>query len=160
MPGPDTALEANTAPEPENDLAADIAASLASVSARFAGARPSGCAVEVDGSVIRWTLPDGLVEVPAGDQAPEGRLDAAPLTLSGFSPGHLGRRLEDHPPTRIRPDQQGGSQHRGRHPDPHHRGDHQEVLTLPEPRGRRASATALESVLRRGVEQSGSSPGS
>jgi len=34
--------------------------------------------------VIRWTLPDGLVEVPAGGDEPEAGSDAAPLTLSGF----------------------------------------------------------------------------
>ena len=83
MPDQDT-LQANLS-DPRDDLADEIAASLASVSARFAGARPTGCVVEVDGGVVRRTLPDGLLEIPAsGDGTDEGGSDGPPLTMSAY----------------------------------------------------------------------------
>ena len=81
MPGQDTA-PADLALAPP-DLSSEIASSLASVWARYTGARPTGCEVEIDEGVVRWRLPEGLSDLRTGLDAPlEG--DAAPRTMTGY----------------------------------------------------------------------------
>jgi hypothetical protein len=71
---------------PRNDLSREIGSSLASVWARYAGARPSGAKVEYDGRVVRWTLPSGNGELESGlsadVEAAEG--DGPALTETGY----------------------------------------------------------------------------
>ena len=51
--------------------------------ARYAGARPADTALEFDGRVIRWTLPEGLTAVTTGvDASVEGEGPA--LTMTGY----------------------------------------------------------------------------
>ncbi len=68
---------------PQSELTDEIASSLASVWARYAGARPVGCALEFDGRVVRWTLPGGLEDLTSGvDASVEG--EGPPLTMMGY----------------------------------------------------------------------------
>lgn len=65
------------------DLSSEIASSLASVWARYVGARPTGCVVEIDDGVVRWHLPEGLADLRTGIEAPV-ESDAAPQTMTGY----------------------------------------------------------------------------
>ena len=65
------------------DLSSEIASSLASVWARYTGARPTGCEVEVADGVVRWRLPEGLADLRTGIEAPPEN-DATPQTMSGY----------------------------------------------------------------------------
>ena len=71
---------------PPSDLSREIDASLASVWARYAGARPVGAETQIEGSVVRWILPDGIGELEraqAGETTGDG--DARPTrTVNGY----------------------------------------------------------------------------
>jgi hypothetical protein len=69
-------------PEPERGLSDEIAASLASVFARYTGARPEESDVEVDGRVIRWRLPGGTEALQSSLATPDE--DGKVRTLSGY----------------------------------------------------------------------------
>lgn len=78
--------DAQVAVEPANELSTQIGASLASVWARYVGARPDKAETELDGNVVRWTVAGGTTEFETG-MAAETDDDDAPLperTLSGF----------------------------------------------------------------------------
>lgn len=66
-----------------NSTADEIAASLASVWARYVGSRPDSAAVEFDGRVVRWTLPDGTGDLEAGLASPPEN-GAAQRTMTGY----------------------------------------------------------------------------
>lgn len=68
---------------PADETSDELASSLASVWARYTGARPTGCALDFDGRVVRWTLPDGLEALTEGIDA-GGEAGAPPLTLTGY----------------------------------------------------------------------------
>jgi len=68
------------------ELDTEIASSLASVWARYVGARPATSEMEFDGSVVRWVIADGTAAFAAGMAAePE---DGAPprreRTMTGY----------------------------------------------------------------------------
>ncbi len=86
MPDQDIAQATETAPASHaNEISDEIASSLASVWARYAGARPTGCAVEVEGDVVRWRLPEGLDALNDGLSAStEPDADGPELTLTGY----------------------------------------------------------------------------
>jgi hypothetical protein len=71
---------------PPSDLSTEIAASLSSVWARYVGARPSESEVDVNGGVVRWTLPGGTGEFEKGMAAgEEGREAGQPVhTVAGY----------------------------------------------------------------------------
>ncbi len=55
-------------------LSDEVEASLTAVWARFVGARPTGASIQLDGNVIRLTLPDGTEQFKLGmarDEAPD-----------------------------------------------------------------------------------------
>lgn len=66
-----------------DELSGELASSLASVWARFAGARPVDTAVEFDGRVVRWSLPDGLDALNAGIET-SGEDDGTQLTMTSY----------------------------------------------------------------------------
>ncbi|HYU61876.1 MAG TPA: hypothetical protein VEK39_14050 [Solirubrobacterales bacterium] len=69
-----------------SDLSTEIGASLASVWARYFGARPSKAETEYEGKVVRWVLADGTSEFDQG-MAAEAEAGDAPLpvrTLPGY----------------------------------------------------------------------------
>jgi len=68
---------------PANELIGELASSLASVWARFAGARPVDPAIEFDGRVVRWTLPEGFDALNAGIET-SGQEEGAPLTMTSY----------------------------------------------------------------------------
>ncbi len=83
-----TDQDATTAPDavpstPASELSDEIASSLASVWARFAGARPVDTALEFDGRVVRWTLPAGLDALNEGIGA-SGEDGGEPRTMIGY----------------------------------------------------------------------------
>ena len=53
-------------PQTKQSLPEEISTSLASVWAQYVGERPSDPEIEVDGSVVRWTLKDSVSEFDAG----------------------------------------------------------------------------------------------
>ena len=71
---------------PMSDLSIEIGASLSSVWARYVGARPSESELDVNGGVIRWTLPGGTDEFEKGMAAvEEGREAGQPeRTVAGY----------------------------------------------------------------------------
>lgn len=66
-----------------NTVSDELASSLCSVWARYAGARPTDTALEFDGHVIRWNLPQGLTAVNAGVDA-SGEGEGPDLTMTGY----------------------------------------------------------------------------
>jgi hypothetical protein len=71
---------------PPPDVSDEIGASLASVWARYVGARPTEATIEVETGVVRWLLVDGAGEFERGLKSTnEGRDEASPeFTLTGF----------------------------------------------------------------------------
>jgi hypothetical protein len=61
--------DAEPSVEPASDLSTEIGSSLASVWARYFGARPSKAETEFDGKVVRWVLADGTNEFEHGMSA-------------------------------------------------------------------------------------------
>jgi len=51
------------------DLSSEIGSSLASVWARYVGARPTNAEIHLDGSAVRWTIVDGAREFEEGMNA-------------------------------------------------------------------------------------------
>lgn len=84
MPDQEAAPSGDAAPISRvSEISGELASSLASVWARFAGARPVDPVLEFDGRTVRWTLPGGLDDLNAGiDASGEGEGD--PLTMSGY----------------------------------------------------------------------------
>ncbi len=73
---PDQTDQQEAAPLPT--LSTEVGASLASVWARYVGARPANAQTEVDGNVVRWTLAGVTNELEeglaaAGEDADPGR---------------------------------------------------------------------------------------
>lgn len=68
---------------PPTDLSTELGASLASVWARYVGARPSEAEIQLDGNVVRWILPGGTEELESGLDADGEARDPA-LTLTGY----------------------------------------------------------------------------
>lgn len=84
MAGQDEVSPADTeAATGSHDLSDELASSLASVWARFAGARPVGCEVDFDGRVVRWTHPDGLEGLTKAIEDIAEPADP-PLTMTGY----------------------------------------------------------------------------
>jgi hypothetical protein len=81
---PDQQEIAPVAPPP--DVSDEIGASLASVWARYVGARPTEAKIEVEVGVVRWILVDGAGEFERGLKSTnEGREGAGPeFTITGF----------------------------------------------------------------------------
>lgn len=78
--------DADAVVEPASQLSTEIGTTLASVWARYVGARPNKAETELNGNVVRWTVADGTSEFEAG-MAAETDDDDAPLperTMSGF----------------------------------------------------------------------------
>jgi hypothetical protein len=75
-----------TPPAPPPTLSTEIGASLASVWARYVGARPADAETEVDGNVIRWTLAGGNgdfdASMAAGDEDADG--NGPRRTVTGY----------------------------------------------------------------------------
>ena len=73
-------------PPPTNELSSEIGASLASVWARYVGARPTESTVDVEAGVVRWTLPGGTDEFEKGMAAVESERgpDQPERTLAGY----------------------------------------------------------------------------
>lgn len=71
---------------PVPTLSAEVGASLASVWAKYAGARPVGAETAIDGNVVRWTLAEGTGDVDARiAEGDDGSDPGAPkLTAAGF----------------------------------------------------------------------------
>lgn len=55
-----------SAEDAPSDLSTEIGNSLASVWARYVGARPSNAETQLDGGVVRWVLADGTSEFAEG----------------------------------------------------------------------------------------------
>ena len=67
------------------DLSATIGSSLASVWARYVGARPAQAETQLKGSVVRWVLADGTSQFEQGMAAqPEDGTPAPDRTMSGY----------------------------------------------------------------------------
>lgn len=71
---------------PVPTLSAEVGASLASVWAKYAGARPVGAETAIDGNVVNWTLSEDTGEIEAliaeGD---DGTEQSGPkITSAGF----------------------------------------------------------------------------
>jgi hypothetical protein len=79
-------VAAPAAPSAQDMLSSEIGASLASVWARYAGARPSSSEVDVDAGVVRWILPGGIEELQKGcDAGNEDRDPGQPeRTMAGY----------------------------------------------------------------------------
>jgi len=56
---------AEAPPSPQDLLSQELNTSLSSVWARYTGSRPTDASVAIDGSFVRWTLPDGTAELEA-----------------------------------------------------------------------------------------------
>jgi uncharacterized protein YbcI len=69
-----------------SDLSTEIGSSLASVWARYFGARPSKAETEFDGKVVRWVLADGTSEFEAGmsAQASDTETQLPERTMRGY----------------------------------------------------------------------------
>jgi hypothetical protein len=69
-----------------SDLSVELGATLSSVWARYVGARPSESEVDVNGGVIRWTLPGGTSEFEKGMAAREEEREAGQpeRTVAGY----------------------------------------------------------------------------
>ena len=68
-------------------LSTEVGASLASVWARYVGARPTEAETEIDGNVIRWTLAGGTGDFDASMEAGDGDdtpADASRRTVTGY----------------------------------------------------------------------------
>lgn len=78
--------DAEVSTEPVNDLSAQIGTSLASVWARYVGARPDKAETELDGTVVRWKVTDGVEEFDKGmsAEADDDGKPIAPRTMPGF----------------------------------------------------------------------------
>ena len=78
--------DAETATEAPSDLSVEIGSSLASVWARYVGARPSQAVTQLDGTVIRWVLAEGTGEFEAGmaAEAAEGEPPREERTMLGY----------------------------------------------------------------------------
>jgi uncharacterized protein YbcI len=67
------------------DLSTTIGSSLASVWARYVGARPAQAEMQLKGSVVRWVLTDGTSQFEQGMAAePVDGSPAKERTLSGY----------------------------------------------------------------------------
>jgi hypothetical protein len=75
---------AATPSHPLDDLSVEVGASLASVWARYAGARPTSAETELDGNVVRWRLADGNGALERGLEPNEEDSTRRPLTISGY----------------------------------------------------------------------------
>lgn len=64
------------------DLCTELGASLSSVWARFAGARPSSAEVDFDGRVVHWILQGGTGEFERGMAAAEERREPGDRVLT------------------------------------------------------------------------------
>jgi hypothetical protein len=71
-------------PAPELDT--EIASSLATVWARYAGARPAASEMEFDGSVVRWVIAGGTAAFAEGmaAESEEGASPRPERTVSGY----------------------------------------------------------------------------
>jgi uncharacterized protein YbcI len=78
--------DAQTVTEPPHDLSDEIGSSLASVWARYVGARPSEAVTQLEGSAIRWVLSNGTSEFEAGmsAEAAEGEPPRERRTVAGY----------------------------------------------------------------------------
>jgi hypothetical protein len=67
------------------DLSTEIGSSLASVWARYVGARPSESETQVESGVVRWVLPNGTKEFEDGLSVDDSAEDDAPRrTMAGY----------------------------------------------------------------------------
>jgi hypothetical protein len=75
-----------TPPSAQETLSEEISASLSSVWARYAGSRPADARVVIEGTVVRWTLPEGKADLETGMNATNEGLDAGQpaKTLPGY----------------------------------------------------------------------------
>lgn len=74
-------------PAPPPTLSTEIGSSLASVWARYVGARPAGAETEVDGNVVRWTLAGGTGEFDASmaaDDEEDAERSGPRRTVTGY----------------------------------------------------------------------------
>jgi hypothetical protein len=81
---PTVADEGTTPPRPLDELSVKVGASLASVWARYAGARPADAETELDGNVVRWTLADGNGALEKGLEPDPADSTRPPLTASSY----------------------------------------------------------------------------
>ena len=71
--------------EPATDVATEIGSSLASVWARYFGARPSTAETEFEGDVVRWILVNGTSVFEAGMSAATAEGESQPVrTVRGY----------------------------------------------------------------------------
>src|SRR5215211_6030244 len=71
--------------DPPMDLQKEIGGALASIWARYVGARPASAETEVDGNVVRWILAGGTGEFEKGKaSADEANADGPVRTLTGY----------------------------------------------------------------------------
>lgn len=78
--------DAETISSPRSELSDEISSSLASVWARYVGARPANAVMELDGSIVRWVLADGAVQFEAGMAAEpaEGEAPREERSVTGY----------------------------------------------------------------------------
>jgi hypothetical protein len=79
-------LDVETAVNAPSDLSAEIGSSLASVWARYVGARPTKAETQIEAGVVRWVLADGTSEFEKGMSAEveDGEPPAPKRTLAGY----------------------------------------------------------------------------
>jgi hypothetical protein len=70
-----------------DQLSTEIGASLASVWARYVGARPTSASVDFDGSTVRWAVDGGTNEFEEAMATPETEAggDGPPRTTLGYA---------------------------------------------------------------------------